>query len=270
MDAATPPLYLRPQTPEEALALKQAHAGAAWVGGGTLVMGSMLGPRPHVLVDLCDAGLGGVSDVDGRLRIGATTPIDALGREPQLGSPGFGAILDVARGFSPRTLRRIATVGGNLCTGIGSLLAPFLLFDAEVEQLGAAGRAASPLSWFVPTGENLVLAVRLAKLPPGARSGWAKAQRTPVGPAVVAVAAAVDGESVRLATASATFPARRLPAVERQSAGLTPDEVAALVPAALPDAFDDPRGSAGYRRAMAAELTRRLLTRLRAEEAAHA
>ncbi len=258
--------YLRPGSPEEAVAAHQAHEGAAWLGGGTLVMGTLLGPRPDVLIDLTGAGLAGVDVADGRLRIGAATTIADLARHPALEAPALGALREAAAGMAPPTIRRAATVAGNLCIYVGSLWAPLLLLDASVELVGENGPRRCPLGWMWLQEHELVTAVELPLPPEGLVTGWARLQRTPVGPALVAVAAGVQGDALRIATASAEVPAKRQTPVELRGRGLPAEEVGELVSQALTGAWEDPRGSADYRRAMAGELTRRLLVRLRGDD----
>ena len=106
--------YARPASLDDALALL-AEDGAAPFGGGTDLAGQTdRGIRtPTVLVDLRDAGLGGLEERDGGLRIGATVTLAALAAAP-LAAP-YAAVARAASLAASPLLRNAGTVGGNLC-----------------------------------------------------------------------------------------------------------------------------------------------------------
>ena len=106
--------YARPASVDDALALL-AEDGAAPFGGGTDLAGQAdRGIRtPTVLVDLRDAGLGGLEERDGCLRIGATVTLAALAAAP-LAAP-YAAVARAASLAASPLLRNAGTVGGNLC-----------------------------------------------------------------------------------------------------------------------------------------------------------
>lgn len=106
--------YARPASVDDALALL-AEDGAAPFGGGTDLAGQAdRGIRtPTVLVDLRDAGLGGLEERDGGLRIGATVTLAALAAAP-LAAP-YAAVARAASLAASPLLRNAGTVGGNLC-----------------------------------------------------------------------------------------------------------------------------------------------------------
>ena len=106
--------YARPASLDDALALL-AEDGAAPFGGGTDLAGQAdRGIRtPTVLVDLRDAGLGGLEERDGGLRIGATVTLAALAAAP-LAAP-YAAVARAASLAASPLLRNAGTVGGNLC-----------------------------------------------------------------------------------------------------------------------------------------------------------
>ena len=106
--------YARPASVDDALALL-AEDGAAPFGGGTDLAGQAdRGIRtPTVLVDLRDAGLGGIEERDGGLRIGATVTLAALAASP-LAAP-YAAVARAASLAASPLLRNAGTVGGNLC-----------------------------------------------------------------------------------------------------------------------------------------------------------
>jgi len=106
--------YARPASLDDALALL-ADDGAAPFGGGTDLAGQAdRGIRtPIVLVDLRNAGLGGVEERDGGLRIGATVTLAALAVSPLLAP--YAAVARAASLAASPLLRNAGTVGGNLC-----------------------------------------------------------------------------------------------------------------------------------------------------------
>ena len=106
--------YARPASVDDVLALL-AEDGAAPFGGGTDLAGQAdRGIRaPTVLVDLRDAGLGGIEEHDGALRIGATVTLAALAAAP-LAAP-YAAVARAASLAASPLLRNAGTVGGNLC-----------------------------------------------------------------------------------------------------------------------------------------------------------
>ncbi len=106
--------YARPASLDEALALV-ADDGAAPFGGGTDLAGQAdRGIRtPTVLVDLRDAGLSGIEEREGGLRIGATVTLATVAASP-LVAP-YAAVARAASLAASPLLRNVGTVGGNLC-----------------------------------------------------------------------------------------------------------------------------------------------------------
>ncbi len=106
--------YARPGSIEEALELL-TREGAAVLAGGTDLAGQIdRGIRaPSLLVDLQDAGLGGIeADGDG-IRIGATTTLAELAAAAP--AARYAAVASAAGLAASPLLRNQGTVGGNLC-----------------------------------------------------------------------------------------------------------------------------------------------------------
>lgn len=106
--------YARPGTVDEALELL-ARDGAAVLAGGTDLAGQIDRgiTEPALLVDLQDAGLGGIeADGDG-LRIGATATLAEVAAAG-LVAP-YAAVATAAGLAASPLLRNQGTVGGNLC-----------------------------------------------------------------------------------------------------------------------------------------------------------
>ena len=106
--------YVRPGSLDEALKLLSSD-GAVAMGGGTDLAGQIdRGIRaPALLVDLRDAGLRGIEEDDGGLRIGAATTLAELAASPLL-TP-YAAVTTAAAAAASPLLRNVGTVGGNLC-----------------------------------------------------------------------------------------------------------------------------------------------------------
>lgn len=248
--------YHRPHSAHEAVGLLASVQGAVVLGGGTLRMGKLLPERPAHLIDLVDAGLGGVTRTGQRLRLGAMVTMWQLARDPQLAGQGCAALRDMALHFVPEPIARQATVGGNLWTGVGSLVAPLLLLDAQAVVLGPDGERHAPIAPLQLLPGELVVAIELEISRHCTRSAAHAVRRTPVGPALAVVALAEVKGQLRLAVSGLEFPARRLSEVEgplrsASAAGWGQRVAEAVRP------IDDARGSAAYRRAMAEVLTRR-------------
>lgn len=253
--------YYRPQTPEMAVELLANLQGAAVIGGATLALGKLGGGRPSHLIDLCDAGLDRIGWRGHHLSIGATTTMRDLRRHPELSAPGLAAIMAMAGHFEPLPVAAQATLGGNLCTGVGSLVAPLLLYKAHAVLLGPDGERHAPIAPLRLHPGEIILSVELEPGSPMARSGCQSLRRTPVGPALVTLAALVDGDQLRLAVSGIEAPARRLRDLEgrwdRRSVAQWAESIAHVV-----RPIDDARGSADYRRAMVGVLAERLLKEL--------
>lgn len=106
--------YARPRGLDEALKLLSSD-GAVPMGGGTDLAGQVdRGIRaPALLVDLRDAGLGGIEEDGAGLRIGAATTLSELAASALL--KPYAAIASAAAAAASPLLRNVGTVGGNLC-----------------------------------------------------------------------------------------------------------------------------------------------------------
>ena len=108
----------RPQTLAEATELLKKHGEQAKLcAGGTDVLPNIKHGlhEPQVLVHLGrTAGLRGLTEEDGALHIGAMTTLHDLARHP-LVQEKAPALADAARAVAGPQLRRMGTLGGNLC-----------------------------------------------------------------------------------------------------------------------------------------------------------
>jgi len=106
--------YARPASVDEALELL-TRDGAAVLAGGTDLAGQIDRgiSRPALLVDLQDAGLGGIVADGAGIRIGATTTLAEVA-SAELVAPYVVVATAAGLAASP-PLRNQGTVGGNLC-----------------------------------------------------------------------------------------------------------------------------------------------------------
>ena len=106
--------YARPADLDDALGLLRED-GAVPVGGGTDLAGQVdRGIRsPARLVDLRDAGLGGIAEHEGGVRVGAAVTLAELATSPLL--EPYAAVREAASLAASPLLRNVGTVGGNLC-----------------------------------------------------------------------------------------------------------------------------------------------------------
>lgn len=106
--------YARPASVDEALELLIGD-GAAVLAGGTDLAGQIDRriTTPSLLVDLQDAGLGGIEPDGDGLRIGATTTLSHLASDAFV--VPYTVLVTAASLAASPLLRNQGTVGGNLC-----------------------------------------------------------------------------------------------------------------------------------------------------------
>jgi xanthine dehydrogenase YagS FAD-binding subunit len=85
------------------------------MGGGTDLAGQVDRgiTAPTLVVDLRDAGLGGIEERDGGLRLGATVTLAELAASERLAP--YAAVRAAASLAASPLLRNVGTLGGNLC-----------------------------------------------------------------------------------------------------------------------------------------------------------
>jgi carbon-monoxide dehydrogenase medium subunit len=173
---------------EEAVSLVAQHGDAAGVyAGGTellLAMKEGLLRYEHLVNVKTVAGLGDVSldGAGGVLSIGATATHQSLELSPMVRAE-FPLLADVEHRVANIRVRNVGTVGGNLCfaephSDVGAAL---LLFDAQVEAAGTAGRRSFPLAELATgpyetcLGQGEILTrVLVPRLPPGMTGAYLK------------------------------------------------------------------------------------------------
>jgi CO/xanthine dehydrogenase FAD-binding subunit len=260
--------YDDPGTMAEALDLLARHGAEAKVlaGGQSLVplMNFRLA-RPERLVDVNRIGeLAYLREQDGALRIGSLTRTAELERSP-LVAERWPLLAEAARLVGHAAIRTRGTVGGSVAhadpaaelpAALTALGAVFQVRSARGSRDVAAGDFF--LTHFTTVLEPDELLVEIAVPPVAPGSGTAIVEHARVhgdfalGGAAVVVGA--DRASVVLLAAGPT-PVRAVAVEEALADGADPGEAAGLAAGAV-----DVVAEADYRRALAAELTRRALT----------
>ncbi|WP_319518449.1 FAD binding domain-containing protein [uncultured Martelella sp.] len=123
---------------------------SALLSGGTLLMPE-INTKAGVLdtlVSLRKLSLSGITVEGCRATIGATTTLDAFGRDPRL-----AVLSNVIESIASPPIRNVATVGGNLFTANGGDLAVSLMaLDAEAEVASENGTRRTSVAEIVSKG----------------------------------------------------------------------------------------------------------------------
>lgn len=277
MTRASPPAYARPPSLAAAFELLAEYGESArpLAGGTDLVVGLHSGRfRPRLVVDLkriADLPRG-ITEVAGRLRVAAPTPLADLIADPRM-ARHFPALVAAAQTVGSVQIRNRATLTGNICNASPAAdTAPALLaHDAEVVLVGPAGERRLPVADFLlgprqtaRRPEEVAAAVELPV--PTDRLGTAFARltrRRGVDLATLSLCCAADARVVRFGY-GAVGPR---PFLVTDDSGLLADPGApeaareevlrGLVGQAQP--ISDVRGSREYRTAMLLVLSRRAL-----------
>lgn len=234
--------YHRPESVAEALALLQ-RPGAIALAGGTQLIANMADGIEDV-VDLQAVGLTQV-EIDaeaGIIVLGAMTRVQAIVEDQRLPE----MVRRLAHREGPNTFRNMSTIGGTIATADpeSELYAGLLVYEAAVTVQSSVGAQTIPLAGFQLPAGALITAVTIRS---GGQAAAERVARTPADQPIVAVVGRRD-ESGRMRLAVCGVAGRPV-LVE-------PEKVALLEPPA------DFRGSAEYRREMAAVLTARVLRQL--------
>lgn len=270
--------YHRPKTLAEALALlRRPGLHTVPIGGGTQVLAEG-SPAVEAVVDLQDLGLNYIRVEGNLLRIGATTPLQALVETPESAAYGGGILAKAARETAPLPLRNQRTVGGALVGATGEQPLATILIALEAE-LWVFTEPESPrtlrLEAFYDYREALrrqgmiVAEVRLPLSAAPMGASFQKVARTPADAPIVGIAVrlfrGVDGGcyGVRIAVGGVAPRPVRLMEAEQILEGRPPDperfDLAAKEARARVNPPGDFRGSSEYRREMVEVLLRRAL-----------
>ncbi len=260
---------LIPTSVDEAVSSFGDGSGITVIGGGTIVMPELAGGQTSVskALILSRAGLAGITREGGTVRIGATTPLEALVR----GTPA--PLSTAAQRVGDYEIRGQATIGGNLCAGPGrdtprgDLQAPLIALAALVRTAGAGGEQTQPVEDFLASGpaSRLVLEIEFSEPTRGVYVSLGRPHAHVY--TVLSVACAETAEGTRVAIGGAGPVGARATSVEQAVAdGASPEDAAAKV---LDDVEpeDDALASGWYRRRTLPTLVSRALTDLAKEGA---
>jgi CO/xanthine dehydrogenase FAD-binding subunit len=279
--------YHRPGSLAEAVDLLDRCSDGALIAGGTDLLVE-LKQRKRFHADVIALShiedLRSIDVLDGSLVIGATVTHNQLVHSP-LVLQHCVAISEAAANIATEQIRNTGTVGGNLCTGASCAdAAPILMvLDAHVELVGIRGQRTLPLTdFFVDHRRTLLqkseIMRRIVVPAPASGSGVAFEKyglRQAANISVASVAAmvrVVDGrcEAARFVV-GAVAPTPKVCGNAAALAEGSPisellegsELVKQIAQAAAGDAqpLDDIRGSAEFRREIAATLARRALCR---------
>ena len=274
-----------PKTVKEAISLLSEYGDKAQViAGGTDLLTRM--KKGEVFPDYL-INMEGLKDLEyirydkkKGLRIGARTPIHSVVESPQI-KDSFDIIAQAARTLGTPTIRRHATIGGNLCNAAPSAdMAPALIvLGAQLKIESSDGQKVVAVEdFFAGPGEtclkrNEVLSeIQVSDPPPKSRAVYLKQTRTRGADlALVGVAAMVvmNGdiiEKVKISLgAVAPIPIRAKKA-EEALRGKKPDEqlIERCAEEALLESnpIDDVRSSAEYRKKLLKVLVRRAIEKI--------
>jgi CO/xanthine dehydrogenase FAD-binding subunit len=272
--------YVAAASVEEALAAMAA--GARPVAGGTdLVVGARQGkkPLPETVVAIHRIpALSAVADgPDGGLTLGALVSHETIVTDPRL-LARFTGLADASAIVGSHATRANGTIGGNVMNASPAMDtgAPLLCHGALAVLQGPAGTRKVDLAelWTGPgktsaAADELLVAVELPAPAEGTGSSYVRLQyRRQMEIAIVgagAVVTVVDGRvtDARVAITALAPVIHRVPEAEAalvgSDGGAEAVRAASEAAAAASRPISDVRGSADYRRAMAAVMARRAL-----------
>jgi probable selenate reductase FAD-binding subunit len=255
-----------PETIEDALRIRrELHGAACFMAGGTEVNNRKAKQAPEHLVWLGRLGLGGITRREAGVSIGAMATIQEI-LESEIVHP---AIHQAASNHANRNIRNVATIGGHLgaCRSCADLIPVLLALGARLRVATDAGEIERDLeAWVLGERDGIMLSVEVPDPPGDLRVALENHSRTANDLSLLTVAVsfriraggvrdaivAVGGVAVsvvRLRPVEAAFQGRPLPAR---------DKIEALI-AAHVDPITDIRGSAAFKRQLAATLVERAL-----------
>jgi CO/xanthine dehydrogenase FAD-binding subunit len=246
--------------------------GEVFLGGGTWLYSE---PQPEVtgVVDLMAMGWKPIERRrDGGLRLAATCTLEQLYRLPaELGGTAHPVFAQAVRAFlAGAKVWRTATVGGNLCFSAPASPIPALaaVLDASIKIWGQGGaKRRLPAAEFVTgVAQNalqpgeLVRAIDVPRTALDARTAWRKIALAPLGRAGVFAGGRREASDLTVIVVAG---ARTRPGVLRFERMPDAAQLAEAV-GALGEWYEDPHGSAPWRRAMAVRLAEEVRAELEA------
>ncbi len=233
--------YYRPTELDEAARLLEDGGRRALGGGTSVVPVARLNQVQGVeLVDLQSLGLGNIESSGDQIRLGAMVRLGDLvedGRIPEL-------LATAAKRELPSALRNQATVAGTVAVAEAtSLVVAALIVHGAVVELHGSGSVAL-VDYLSGSRQGLITSITIDGY---GRGAIASTGRTPADDPIVAAVARVSDKGLRMSITGVAA---------------TPVEVDPEDPTAHLDPESDFRGTAEYRRHLAAVLARRVTEEL--------
>jgi aerobic carbon-monoxide dehydrogenase medium subunit len=256
---------LTPESPAQAAEQFGDGHGVTVFAGGTILMPEIAYgryPRGGRTLLLSHAGLDQIGG-DGTVTIGAMTTLAALA------ASGIEPLATAAADIADLEVRAQATVAGNLCAppGLeaprGDLQPALIAVDARVRSTGSGGERTDTVEDLLAGLDReprLVLAIEVDRPRSAAFVSMRRSHAHSY--AVMSVACAQTGDSVRVAAGGVAPRAVRLDTVERALAGGSSPTDAATKATEGIDPPDDALASAWYRREVLPTLVVRALEQL--------
>jgi CO/xanthine dehydrogenase FAD-binding subunit len=277
--------YLRPQTKEEVCSLLSKYEEAKVIAGGTDILAQMKmrAITPPYLIGLKNIPNWDYIQCDGKgLKIGALTTLHSI-ENSSLIQKKLPLLAQVAHLMATPHIRRMGTIGGNLCNAAPSAdtAPPLIALGAKLKVKSLGGeRPIEVEELFIGPGKTIlkkgeiVTEIEIPLLPPHSGGMYLKLPaRTAVGIAAVGVAVMVTVDSrddtcsdIRIVLgAVAPTPVRAVKGEEvlkgkKLQVGLI--EKAAKISSEEAQPISDVRASAEYRREMVRVLTQRALQKV--------
>ncbi len=263
--------------------LERFDSRAAVIAGGTR-MGRLDDAKIEAAVDITRLGLSYIKEGKVALRIGATTSIQTMARNPKLNRFAAGVLAQAARTVPSRLMRNGMTLGGSIVfqTPASELQPALMALDAEIVIQGKTEKII-PIHDFVGQPKyrqlgrhEIITEIRIPKEMSGWRGSYQVFQRTLSDPPMViacvtmeAKADAKCGQS-RLVLGGITRRSTRYEAAEKKllgkKVGPTHFESVSKVVQKDLEAVSDWRASREYRLNMAQVVMRRTLAAAWSEE----
>jgi xanthine dehydrogenase D subunit len=187
---------LKPRTLDEATLW--LGEGAQAVSGGTLIQLAWLrgDAQPEALVDLGQLKLGGITEADGVVTIGAATRLVDL-ETSEIVTRHLPMLIEAVKTIAAPGVRRLGTVGGNVAGRIGCLWPALLALDARMTVFADGATDERPLlDWLALPATTILTAVRIPVSTGDIRTAYRKiGLRAAFTPSVIGAAGVLEIEN---------------------------------------------------------------------------
>ncbi len=146
--------FVSPSTSEEAVSLLKTHGSKTRIlaGGTTFYEMAKRGMMPEVqqILDLSKLDLDYVKKEGNAIAVGSMLTLTDLMKSGVVNDRGYEAIVDFLTRFTPVQIRNLATVGGEICSGVPFLDLPAIsiALNAMFKIIGSSGTRIVPAGSF--------------------------------------------------------------------------------------------------------------------------